>query len=498
MPLLSLKKQDTAVADTGAVSQSEVASITESLYKQNLELAVKNKTLSLLRKLYQISILVLDPPSLAKQLTSALVSDLELEYAVVFDVDEKNNELDPLAFTGSGSFTQKAGAHMSSFLSASIDIDDNRMLSSLLGLKQPTVLDGGMYTLWGTVIDEAVIGTIITTGGIKDSIIVPLMIDGVLFGVLVFGMNRQYADMIEYEREAIGNYANVIAVALDKAIAYKKIGSLNSELGTANEKLKGLDKLKTEFLSLAAHQLRSPLTAIKGYTSMLLEGSYGVIDKGPRDIVDRVYQSSIHLAMVIEDLLNVSKIEQGGMQYIMTPFDIRKTTQEIANDLSITAQKKGLTFTFTANTEKQCVVFGDMEKIRQVILNLIDNSIKYTPTGSVAVNVDLHENGEKKVTVSIKDTGIGVSEEYKKSVFEKFERGEGGKLNTTGSGLGLYLAKQIVEAHKGKIWLESEGKGKGATFFIEFKELKPGDSAPTPTIPPPAQSTQTTVPAQKI
>ncbi len=261
-----------------------------------------------------------------------------------------------------------------------------------------------------------------------------------------------------------------------------EIERLAGEISIANEKLKGLDKLKTEFLSLAAHQLRSPLTAIKGYASMLLEGSYGAIEKGPRDIVDRIFQSSIHLAAVIEDLLSVSKIEQGGMQYIMAPFDIRKSVKDIITDLSVTAEKKGLKLTFESNVETQCVVQGDMEKIRQVALNLVDNAIKYTQVGSIVVRVDEQINGDKKVLLSIKDTGMGVSADYKKSVFEKFERGEGGKMNTTGSGLGLYLAKQIVEAHKGKIWLESEGKGKGTTFFVEFKESKPGDSVAMPIV----------------
>lgn len=247
----------------------------------------------------------------------------------------------------------------------------------------------------------------------------------------------------------------------------ERLQILTTDLETTNEKLKGLDKLKTEFLSLASHQLRSPLTAIKGYTSMLLEGSFGAINDGQKQAVDRVFQSVQHLTKVVEDLLNVSKIEQGGMQYIMTPFDMEGPSKDITTDLSITAKNKGLVLTFATDNQGPYTVKGDSEKMRQVILNLIDNSIKYTQTGSISVY--LAKNPVlQKVRLSIKDTGMGMTEETRNSLFQKFNRGEGAKVNAGGSGLGLYLAKQIIEAHNGRVWVESQGPGTGSTFYIEL------------------------------
>ncbi len=246
-----------------------------------------------------------------------------------------------------------------------------------------------------------------------------------------------------------------------------RIEKLSIELEDANEKLKSLDKLKTEFLSLASHQLRSPLTAIKGYTSMLMDGDFGNMTVKQKDAVGRVFESSSHLARTVEDLLNVSKIEQGGMQYVMQPFDFEKAAGDLAKDLSITAEKKGLKLAFSTDKKAPYTVNGDMEKIRQVILNLIDNSIKYTKKGSVKVILTKDE-AAKKVRLEIKDTGMGVTPEIKATLFQKFARGEGMKVNTTGSGLGLYLGRQIIEGHKGKIGVDSEGTGKGSTFFIEL------------------------------
>ncbi|MES2416144.1 MAG: ATP-binding protein [Patescibacteria group bacterium] len=247
-----------------------------------------------------------------------------------------------------------------------------------------------------------------------------------------------------------------------------KLEETNISLESANEQLKSLDALKTEFLSLASHQLRSPLTAIIGYTSMLLDGSFGKISDKQNEAIDRVYQSSRHLAKVVEDLLNVSKIEQGGMQYIMKPFDFEKASKDLATDLSVTAEKKGLKLTFETDGKTPYMVNGDMEKIRQVILNFIDNSIKYTKEGSIKVLLSKDEN-TKTIKLSIKDTGMGMTPENKAKLFQKFARAEGGKMNAGGSGLGLYLAKKIIEeGHKGKVGVDSEGENKGSTFWMEL------------------------------
>ena len=242
----------------------------------------------------------------------------------------------------------------------------------------------------------------------------------------------------------------------------------NIKLEVANDKLKDLDKLKTEFLSLAAHQLRSPLTAIKGYTSMLIDGDFGKIGTKQKEAVTRVFESSNHLSKVVEDLLNVSKIEAGGMKYEMVPFDIEKEAGDLARDLSVTAKNKGINLTFKTDGKSPYTVNGDLEKIRQVILNIVDNAIKYTEKGSITVSLGKDvEAGLIKIDVT--DTGMGISAEEKEKLFQKFSRGAGGKINTGGSGLGLYLAKTIAEAHGGSITIDSPGVGLGSTFSIDFK-----------------------------
>ncbi len=248
-----------------------------------------------------------------------------------------------------------------------------------------------------------------------------------------------------------------------------QLDNYNKRLRTSNEKLKGLDKMKTEFVSLASHQLRSPLTAIKGYTSMLLQGDYGDLNLDAKQTIERVMESSNNLTLVVEDLLNVSKIEQGGMKYEMARFDFGELVESTAKELSVTAQNKGLVLNDKISPTHKYFVNGDKEKLRQILVNLIDNSMKYTKRGHIDVGLQLKDG---KIILSIKDTGVGIPAEIKETLFEKFARGEGAKLNASGSGLGLYLAKEIIDAHKGRIWAESEGTSKGSTFFVEIDEAK--------------------------
>lgn len=248
-----------------------------------------------------------------------------------------------------------------------------------------------------------------------------------------------------------------------------KLEHLNVNLEDANEKLKGLDKLKSEFVSLASHQLRSPLTAIKGYASMLMDGDYGIVNDEAKEATSRIFESSQNLAKIVEDLLNVSKIEQGGMKYEMAPFDLNEVACDMTKDLSITAENKGLKMTFLSEGVKDCIVNGDKDKIRQVVLNFIDNSIKYTKEGEIKVKV---EKVKDKIVFSVSDTGMGMTPEIKETLFHKFARGDGARMNTSGTGLGLYLTKEITEAHGGRVYVESEGMGKGSTFFMELNANK--------------------------
>lgn len=253
-----------------------------------------------------------------------------------------------------------------------------------------------------------------------------------------------------------------------------KLEKTNDDLEVSNERLRILDQRKSEFVSIASHQLRTPVTAIKGYSSLLLEDSYGVLPEAAKDPIGKIFHSSQRLVEMIADFLNVSKIEQGTMTYTFTPLDLKKMVIDLVQDFHIVAGEKKLDLATDIPEGENFYVVADEGKIRQIISNLIDNSIKYTPQGSVRVILSKEpQKGEfGMIHLQIKDTGIGLSQDDIHHLFGKFTRGaEGSKVNTTGSGLGLYVAKKMMEEHKGNIWVDSEGKGKGSTFSIELPEF---------------------------
>ncbi len=253
----------------------------------------------------------------------------------------------------------------------------------------------------------------------------------------------------------------------------EKLQHLTEKLEDANVKLKALDKLKSEFISLASHQLRSPLTVIKGYASTLTDGIVGDLTDKQKEVAQHIYVSASGLANVVEDFLNVTKIEQGGMKYVFSPTDMRLIVNDLVSDMRITAEAKHLEFQSDIN-EGVFLVNADGTKMKQVFLNLIDNSIKYTKEGFVKVwlHKTRDEHGKDMMKFGVSDSGVGVSEETKAKLFQKFGRGEGSVMNGGGSGLGLYLAQEIVKEHGGEIVIDSEGLGKGSTFSVTLPLIK--------------------------
>ncbi|MBX9906459.1 HAMP domain-containing histidine kinase [Patescibacteria group bacterium] len=243
---------------------------------------------------------------------------------------------------------------------------------------------------------------------------------------------------------------------------------LAKELAKTNTRLRELDRQKSEFVSIASHQLRSPLTSIRGYTSMLMEGSFGKLPQKAVDTLGRILESSSYMALSIEDFLNVSRIEQGRMKYENTNVDVCDMAKKVAEEMQQAALKKGLVLLFRSEAKGSTVAHVDPGKTRQVIYNLIDNALKYTPKGSIDVVVR-SEMGDKKMSIDIRDTGVGISKETMGRLFDKFVRARNANsVNVSGTDLGLYVAKQMIEAMGGKITIASEGEGKGSTFTIEL------------------------------
>lgn len=231
-----------------------------------------------------------------------------------------------------------------------------------------------------------------------------------------------------------------------------------------------IERLKTEFVSLAAHQLRTPLSAIKWTLKVILEGDVGQLTKEQRELLRKSYASNERMIRLINQLLEVTRIEEGRYIGTTVRISMESLVESVVDAMRPEAEMKGLDFSFVSPTEELPQVRVDVEQIRLVIENLIENAIQYTlPGGKATVGLKYDKKG---VECTIEDTGIGIPLSQQDRVFGRFFRAKNAvRMETEGSGLGLYISKNIVEAHGGRIWFESQ-EGKGSTFYIWLPEAK--------------------------
>ncbi len=237
------------------------------------------------------------------------------------------------------------------------------------------------------------------------------------------------------------------------------------KLQDLTEKLKALDKTKDEFLSMAAHELRAPMTAIKGYVSMVLEGDTGDIPEKARGFLADTSNITDRLIRLVNNMLNVGRIEEGRMTYQEEVEYLSVPITSVFNQFTPEAERKGLKYTLEIPTELRDKVRVDPDRIQEVVGNFISNSIKYTNEGFVKVK--MIQSDENSVRVEVIDSGSGISKEEQKNLFQKFHRVESNVGKTTGTGLGLYISKLLVEKFNGKIGIDSD-LGKGSTFWFEL------------------------------
>jgi two-component system, OmpR family, sensor histidine kinase VicK len=245
------------------------------------------------------------------------------------------------------------------------------------------------------------------------------------------------------------------------------------------------EKSKAEFVSTASHEMRTPIAAVEGYISLALNSNVCKIDDKARDFLLKAYGSTQHLGQLFSDLLTTSKAEDGRLENRPQTIEISEYLGTIVNDLKFVATKKGLTVDFVLGTpngagermslgKKPVVrpayyVYADTERLREVITNLFDNAVKYTPSGSIKIGVT---GNHEFVQIFVQDTGLGIPKEDLPHLFQKFYRVDSTATREIGgTGLGLFLCKRIVDLYNGRIWADST-LGKGTTFYIDLPAYK--------------------------
>lgn len=314
----------------------------------------------------------------------------------------------------------------------------------------------------------------------KIAILLPLRRNNQTIGYLALG-ERRSGNYSSQDLTALEAVADSLVISIQNAVSVQEIKDFNitlqarvaeatKELRESNDKLKKLDETKDEFISMASHQLRTPLTSVKGYISMVLEGDAGKVSDDQRRLLREAFDSSERMVHLIGDFLNVSRLQTGKFVIDKSAVNLADLVEQEIFGLASTAEAHNLKLKFRKPAHFP-TLYIDEGKVRQVIMNFIDNAIYYSP-GRSSIDIELsQEDGDAVLRVS--DTGIGVPKQVQSQLFTKFFRADNAKRQRPdGTGIGLYLAKKVINSQHGRMIFESvEGKGSTFGFRLPIEKL---------------------------
>ena len=313
----------------------------------------------------------------------------------------------------------------------------------------------------------------------KINLAMPLVRDQELIGYLLLGEHKTSV-YSRRDQRMLQTIADELVIAIQNALSVEEVKDLNAhleqriesatrELRASNAQLHKLDEAKDEFISMASHQLRTPLTSIKGYISMLMDGDVGVVSTEQKHLLQEAFTSSERMVRLIGDFLNVSRLQTGKFMIDKHPVDLAKIVDHELESLENNASTRGLKFSYKKPKNIPELIL-DESKMQQVIMNFCDNAIYYSKDNS-KIKVGLVAK-KGYVEFTVKDTGIGVPVGEQEQLFNKFFRATNArKQRPDGTGVGLFLAKKVIDAHDGKIIFESK-EGKGSTFGFRIPVKK--------------------------
>lgn len=302
---------------------------------------------------------------------------------------------------------------------------------------------------------------------IKTTTVFPIFMQDKPLGVFIINTHHDKGGLSEYELEVIDSFVNLIGLALQDAKIYTFLKDTSKLLEQANIKLMQVDELKDDFIAVASHELRTPMTAIKSYAWMAMNRSDVPLSEKLKRYLKVILTSSDRLINLVNDMLNISRIESGKVEIVPEVFDIKKLVLEVCTEISVKAAEKGIRIKLSNDIPPK--VFADPAKVQQVLFNLLGNSLKFTGMDGL-IEVSFFSDG-RVVEVSVKDNGAGIAREDIPRLFKKFERLDHSYVaaaTSGGTGLGLYISKSLIELMQGAIWVHSEGVGKGSIFTFSL------------------------------
>ena len=365
-------------------------------------------------------------------------------------------------------------------------VTDPNSVEGTVVLQGRSILAGNIRDVWDRL--HPFHQRLALAANVTSMISVPLKTKDLVLGALTVDRSQKHS-LTQDDANLLMTVASQVAIALDNADAYRQIESLNEgleakvrertkelehlnkEQEVANERLRELDQLKSTFVSIVSHELRTPMTSIKGYMENMLDGLTGHLTEKQLSYLNRVKYNVERLTRMINDLLDLSRIEADRAELALRPVSLLELGTEVLESLQSLAREKSITLE-ACHHDLLPIIRGDRDKLHQILMNLIQNAIKFTPAGG-EVRVESLVRGNEFVQISVADTGCGIQPEELAKVFEKFYRGESVPSDARGAGLGLAIVKSLVELHGGRIWVESTpGAGSRFSFTIPLDPIR--------------------------
>lgn len=420
-----------------------------------------------LQKIFTILVSSLNFEQMAQNAVDVMSSELDYIGGVIFIHDKQKKILIPLCFTRTRLISVCATWLNKPFREYVFPIELTNSYIVKTFVEKKVYESSGMRDFLYPIVDMNFIDKVTAFIGIKSSIGIPIIYQGEPIGALWLASIREKAS--NDEKEMLVTFSDQVAIAIENARFIEKLRNMNTELQDANEHLKELDRMKDDFVSLASHELRTPMTAIKSYLWMALAGQGGPLNEKQTRYIQRSYNSVDRLIRLVNDMLNISRIDSGRLTVEMQAVNIEQVIREVADDVGPKASELGVNIVLE-NHNLMPDVLADPDKVKEVIYNLVGNSLKFTPKGGV-ISISINQK-DNFVEVAIKDTGGGIAPEELPKLFQKFGILPGTYVTnhpTFGTGLGLYICRSLIDLHGGKIWAASKGKGLGATFTFSLK-----------------------------
>jgi len=450
--------------------ERDIEHVTAEMYRRNRELADTNKTLSLLRT---IDALVLEPHASLKMVCEHISEAITqaTDYPFVGLLTRSPHDKDEVVLRGSSRAGQvgqlESGIGFSRPLHAKLTHPWFSGFASTCLIDLTDQSDETMTQFLNCSLQD--IQRIRKQLDVKSLYIVKLLARRQIVGLLVVGYLTPTAQLSEGDTKLLDHLSESIGVALDNKLLFDENQRVLKQIKESNTKLMALDEAKDDFISMASHQLRTPLTSVKGYISMVLEGDAGKITPQQQKLLSQAFTSSQRMVYIIADLLNVSRLRTGKFLMEPSPVNLADVVEQEVSQLKDTAEGHGVKLIYQKPSNFPELMLDDT-KTRQVIMNFVDNAIYYTPPkGTITVTL---EDRPATVELRVQDNGIGVPRHEQAHLFTKFYRAANArKARPDGTGLGLFMAKKVVVSQHGSLIFASK-EGQGSTFGFVLSKAK--------------------------